>query len=111
MALLSPETIAVLGLILGVVARMALPYLRKLWSGEIKEFQIYYIWQSIAGLILALVAAVLIAPNILIIPEATFLQSITTNFLVGFGSEALINEIFALRDLRTKNNVTPVTPT
>jgi len=108
MAILTPETIAVLGLILGVVARIALPYLRKLWGGEIKEFQIYYIWQGFAGLILALIAAVLIAPNILIVPEATFLQAITANFLVGFGAEALINEIFALRDLR--NNVAPPNP-
>jgi len=37
---------------------------------------------------------------------ATFIQLVSANFVVGFGSTSLINEIFALRDL--KNGTTPV---
>lgn len=93
---LTPDTIAWLGLFLGVLGRVGVPYLRKLWAGEIKTFDIYYIWQGFAGFGLALVVAVLMAPNVLINASATFVQLLFTNFVVGFGAESIINEVFAI---------------
>jgi len=92
----TPETLAWLGLLLGVIGRVAIPYLRKLWAGEIKQFDIYYVWQGFAGFILSLIVTVLMAPNILINPAATSFQLIITNFVVGFGSTSIINEVFAI---------------
>lgn len=110
MGVLTPEFVATIGLLLGVLGRTALPYLRKMWLGEIKDFQIYYIWQGIAAFILSLIVVVLIVPDVLINPTATFLQLMGANFLIGFGSTSLTNEIFALRDLK-KDNTEPAPTT
>ena len=107
MNVLTPEILAAIGLLLGIIGRITLPYLRKMWLGEIKEFQIYYIWQGLAGLVLSMIVVILVAPNMLINPDASFIQLISANFLIGFGSESLINEIFALRDLKKGNTPAP----
>lgn len=106
MEVMTPSFVAAIGLIIGVIARVSIPYLRKMWAGEIKEFQIYYIMQGFAGLILSAIVVILVAPNMLVSEGATFIQLVSTNFVIGFGSTSLINEIFALRDLKSDN--TPV---
>jgi len=105
MEVMTPTFVAAIGLAIGVFARVSIPYLRKLWAGDVKQFQIYYIMQGFAGLALAAIVAILIAPNMLVSEGATFIQLVSANFVVGFGSTSLINEIFALRDL--KNGTTP----
>ena len=108
MEILSPESIAAIGLFLGVVARISLPYLIKIWTGEVKQFQIYYLWQALAGLGLSAIVVMLLAPNIFVNQGATFFQLISANILVAFGSTELIAEVFTLRDL--KKNTPPTTP-
>jgi hypothetical protein len=107
MNILSPEFVAAIGLFLGVLARISIPYLIKLWTHEIKEFEIYYIWQALAGLGLSAIVVMLLAPNIFISVGASFLQLISANFLVAFGSTELIAEVFTLRDL--KKETPPIT--
>jgi hypothetical protein len=108
MEILSPEFIAAIGLFIGVAARISIPYLIKIWTGEIKQFQIYYLWQAIAGLAISAIVVVLVAPNMLINPDAGFFQLISANAFVGLGSTELISEVFTLRDLKKDN--TAVTP-
>ena len=110
MNVLSPEFVAAIGLLLGVLARVSIPYLIKLWTGEIKEFQIYYIWQGLAGLALSAIIVLLVAPSMLIAPNASFFQLIATNAVIGLGSTELISEIFTLRDLK-KEPITATPPT
>lgn len=109
MEALTPELVAWIGILIGVFARIMIPYLRKVWIGEIKEFDLYYLWVGFAGLILSLIASVLISPGMLINPDATFVQLITANFIVGFGSTSIINEIFALKEVTEKPTSTPPT--
>lgn len=104
----SPELIAWVGILLGVFTRIMLPYLRKLWAGDIKEFDFYYLWVASIGLIFSLVVTMQLAPNIMVDQEASFVQILSANYVVGLGSTSLINEILALREL-TKEEVT-VTP-
>lgn len=102
MEILSPEFVAAIGLFLGVLARISIPYLIKLWKGEVTQFQIYYLWQALAGLALSGIVVILVAPNMLISTDATFFQLIVANFTVGIGSTELIAEVFTIRDLKTE---------
>lgn len=96
------EMVAWMGMLIGVLARIALPYLRKVWTGEVKEFEIYHIWVGFAGLILSLIVSLLLAPNMLVFTNATFIQLIVANFAVGFGSTSLIHEVFAFNEVKKK---------
>lgn len=109
MNILTPESLAAIGLFLGVLARIAIPYLIKMWSGEIKDFQIYYLWQALAGLGLSAIVVLFLAPNMLVDPTASAFQLIVANFTVALGSTELISELFTLRDLR-KPEPTPPAP-
>jgi len=109
MEILSPELIAAIGLFLGVLARISIPYLIKVWTGEIKEFHIYYLWQALAGLGLSAIVVMLLAPNIFTNADATFIQLIFSNALVAFGSTEFIAEVFTLRDLK-KETPPAITP-
>ena len=106
MDVFTPEFVAAIGLFLGVLGRVSVPYLIKLWKGEIKEFQIYYLWQGLAGLGLAAIVVILVAPNMLINPDASFFQLIFANFTIGMGSTELISEVFTLRDLKKETATT-----
>lgn len=99
---MTPELIAWIGIIIGVFARIMLPYLRKLWTNDIKEFDIYYVWVAMVGLVVSLMVSMLIAPDMLINTGATFFELLTTNFTVGFGSTSLINEILAMREVTSE---------
>jgi len=107
MEIITPELVAAIGLFLGVLGRVFIPYMIRLWKGEIKTFQIYYIWQGLAGLGLSAVVVILVAPNMLINTGATFVQLIVANFAIGMGSTELISEIFGLRDLKKEEVPAP----
>jgi hypothetical protein len=110
MNILSPEFVAAIGLFLGVLARISIPYLIKIWTGEIKQFQIYYLWQALAGLALSAIVVILVAPNMLINPDANFFQLIFANAIIGLGSTELISEIFTLRDLKKETPAVATPP-
>lgn len=104
---LTPELVAWIGILIGIFARIMLPYLRKTWTGDIKEFDIYYLWVALMGLVASVIVSMLIAPDMLINANATFFELLSTNFTIGFGSTSLINEIFDMREVISKEEVAP----
>jgi len=108
---MTPELIAWIGMFLGVLARVMLPYLRKMWTGDIKEFKMYYLFTAFAGLILSLIITIMIAPEIFIMDGASFIQLLSANFLVSFGSTSLINEVFAYQELKESKSLKENIPT
>ena len=95
-----PLTIAFVGLLLGVVARTAIPFLRKLRTGVVEDFGRKYLYSSIAAFIIALIVAALAFPQI---TTTDGLASIfAANFMVGFGMNSLINELMAAGEAATK---------
>ena len=57
---MTTELVAWIAIFVGVLARMMLPYLRKMWAGDIKEFKMYYLWSGFAGLVMSLIVTMLI---------------------------------------------------
>ena len=91
------------GLWCGIVARVALPFLRKVYQGTVTGWDKRYTYTAIAGSILTFIIAIL-ALNQMTIPEpppegitGVFLFQVWAgNFVVGFGMLSLINEILAM---------------
>lgn len=90
------ETVAFLGLLSGVMSLVALPYLRKMYQGTIKHFEMRYILIAVASLFMSLMVAFQMVPE-LVIPEnaVSWLKVFSANFFVGMGAKAAVAEIFA----------------
>lgn len=91
-----------IGLFTGVLARTALPFIRKMKQGKIKEFKITYFYQGLSAVLLALIAVVLLFPQFDVDPSritdiATGFQVFATSFTFGFTSNTLLNELLEWR--------------
>jgi len=84
------------GILLGVLARTLVPYLRKLRQGKVKEFKNGYWLSALASFILGLITTLLIFPKFEFVgltagPEA-FIKLFCTAFAFGFAWNSLVSE-------------------
>jgi uncharacterized membrane protein YdjX (TVP38/TMEM64 family) len=87
---IDPVTIAFIGLLLGICARTALPYLRKA-RAERLEWSHRYTASAVATFILCLIAAALVFPAFTV-PEDFFLHVLLGAFAFGFGVDSAVIE-------------------
>jgi len=95
MVTINPEYIAFFGLFIGVLTRIYLPYLRKLYQGSTTNFDNKYIVSGLAALALAFIIVFMLGPECLVLVETTLLKVFWLNWIVGFGASALVNEVLA----------------
>jgi hypothetical protein len=85
-----------LGLLLGVLARTILPWLRKVKEGKVRGFSRRYIYSALASLAIGLILALTIFPKFEAGAEGetfeAFFKLFCLAFGFGFGWNALVNE-------------------
>ena len=94
--------IALFGLLLGIVAAVFLPYMRKVYQGSLdaSQWSNKYLLVIFTGFIMSVITTFILAPSILVmsVSEDQAVQGILglfiVNFGVGFGQTAFIKEIF-----------------
>jgi len=88
--------VKLLGLLLGVLARTILPWLRKVKEGKVRGFSRRYVYSALASLALGLILTLAIFPRFDAGAEArtfeAFFKLFCLAFGFGFGWNALINE-------------------
>jgi len=87
---LDPVTIAFIGVLLGICARTALPYLRKARTERL-EWSHRYTISAVATFILCLIAAALVFPAFTV-PEDFFLYVLLAAFAFGYGVDSAVIE-------------------
>jgi hypothetical protein len=73
------------GILLGVLARTLLPYLRKLMTGKIKKFEKGYWLTAGASFILSVITTLLIFPKFEIVPPGPGVEGLIRLFCAAFG--------------------------
>lgn len=90
------------GLFLGVLARTALPWLRKVRDGRVRGFGRRYIGSALASLAIGLVLTLVLFPRFEAGAQGQTFEALfklfTLAFAFGFGWNALINEAAAWAD-------------
>ena len=107
--------IALIGLFLGTVMAVFLPYIRKVWQGTISasDWDNKYLLVAFAGIILSLITTFQIAPQLLVleVPAESAVQGIfgilLVNFSVGFGETGILKEIFEFGKSATTETKSP----
>lgn len=74
-----------LGILFGVLARMILPYLRKLKAGKIEKFEGKYWISAFASFILGLITTMLIFPEFNVSAAGAGVESSVKLFCLAFG--------------------------
>lgn len=105
--------VAFLGLLLGIVAAVFLPYIRKVYQGSLdaNQWSNKYLLVIFSGFIMSCITTFILAPAILVteIPQTLALQGMLglfiVNFGVGFGQTAFIKEVFEFG--KESNTATP----
>jgi len=98
MVAINPEYIAFFGVFIGVLVRIYLPYIRKVYQGTVETFDNKYIISGLVGLVFALITTFLLGPEILIVPTDTMtslLKVFWLNWITGFGASSVVNELLA----------------
>lgn len=85
------EWIAFVGVLVGIIARAAFPYLRKISGGEELKWERRYTASLVASLVLSLIVTLLVFPGF-VAPQAEAFSVFVMAFIFGFGFEALVNE-------------------
>jgi len=84
------------GILLGVLARTLVPYLRKMMTGKIKKFDGEYALTAVASLILSLITTLLIFPKFEFIQTGVGIEASLRLFCAAFGFgfawNSLVNE-------------------
>jgi len=84
------------GILLGVLARTLIPYLRKMMTGKIKKFDKEYWLTALASFILSLITTILIFPKFEFVQTGvgieSFIRLFCTAFGFGFAWNSLVNE-------------------
>jgi hypothetical protein len=84
------------GLLLGVLARTVLPWLRKVRDGGSRRFGRRYVYSALASLAIGLILTLVLFPKFEAGAEAATFEALfklfTLAFAFGFGWNALINE-------------------
>ena len=83
--------IAFLGVLTGIIARAAFPYLRKISAGMELEWKHRYTATIVASFLLCLIVTMLVFPGF-VAPEAEPFMVFLMAFVFGFGFEALVAE-------------------
>ena len=107
--------IALIGLFLGTVMAVFLPYIRKVWQGTISasDWDNKYLLVAFAGIILSLITTFQIAPQLLVleVPAESAVQGIfglfIVNFGVGFGETGILKEILEFGKSATTETKSP----
>ena len=87
-----------IGILLGVLGRTFVPYLRKIKEGKLTGFNGKYAASSLASLVLGVIVTMLIFPQFNVLSGAgqisleTSIKLFCTAFGFGFGWNAIINE-------------------
>lgn len=84
------------GILLGVLSRTLVPYLRKLRQGKVKEFKNGYWLSALASFILGLITTLLIFPEFNIAQPGVGVEASIKLFCLafgfGFGWNSLVSE-------------------
>lgn len=84
------------GLLLGILARTILPWLRKVQAGVARGFDRRYVFSALASVAIGLILTLVLFPKLEAVPEnATFeamFKLFALAFGFGFGWNALVNE-------------------
>jgi hypothetical protein len=84
------------GLLLGVLARTLLPWLRKVREGRVRGFSRRYLYSALAAAAVGLILTLVIFPQFEAGPEGrtfeAFFKLFCLAFGFGFGFNALLNE-------------------
>lgn len=84
------------GLFLGILARTALPWLRKVREGKARRFDRRYLWSALAALAIGLIFTLTVFPRFEAGLEGrafeAFFRLFSLAFGFGFGWNALVNE-------------------
>lgn len=84
------------GILLGVLSRTLVPYLRKLRQGKVKEFKNGYWLSALASFILGLITTLLIFPEFNIAQPGVGVEASIKIFCLafgfGFGWNSLVSE-------------------
>jgi len=87
----------VLGILVGVLARTVVPYLRKLKQGKVKKFWNGYWIQALASLVLGIVTTLLIFPQLSIAKSGVGPEALVKLFCLafgyGFGCNSIVSEV------------------
>ena len=83
--------VAFIGVLVGIIARAAFPYLRKISAGMGLEWQHRYTATIVASFLLCLIVTMLVFPGF-VVPEAEASMVFLMAFIFGFGFEALVAE-------------------
>lgn len=81
------------GILLGVLARTLVPYLRKLKQGEITEFQNRYWISALASFGLGIITTILIFPKFEITQIGQGIEALVKLFCLAFGFGYACNSI------------------
>ena len=84
------------GILLGVLARTMIPYLRKIMAGKIKKFDKEYWLTALASFVLSLITTLLIFPKFEFVPAGagveTWIRLFCAAFGFGFAWNSIVNE-------------------
>jgi hypothetical protein len=84
------------GLLLGILARTVLPWLRKVQEGKVRGFDRRYLYSALASGAIGLILTLALFPKFEAVPEGgtfeAFFKLFCLAFGFGFGWNALINE-------------------
>ena len=94
---MTPESLVFLGVFLGVLCRLLLPWLRKLREDPSLKFDPRYLVSFGASLAIAFIATVLALPSadLAQLAQGNPLIVFSSSFAVGWASEDLLNECLA----------------
>jgi len=88
--------IKLVGLLLGVLARTILPWLRKVRSGRVRGFRRRYLYSALASLAIALMMTLVAFPRFEAGADGETFEALfklfSLAFAFGFGWNALVNE-------------------
>jgi hypothetical protein len=90
------------GLLMGVLARTVLPWLRKVRDGRVRGFGRRYVYSALASLAIGLILTLALFPRFDAGAEAASFEALfklfALAFAFGFGWNALVNEAGAWAD-------------
>jgi hypothetical protein len=92
----TPFVIRILGILLGILARTLLPWLRKLKEGEVRGFSPRYLYSALASLAIGVVLTLVIFPQFEAGSQGDSFEDLFKLFCLafgfGFGWNALVLE-------------------